>query len=81
MFGFKREAVPEEKSNDELYAGIGDYYYYYPLVIDDDMKMCDMSGVIFSMNKHSLYQQYCALNHVDVCSGYDFFKQPHSLPM
>ena len=37
----KRKSVPEEKSNEELPAGIGDDYTYSPLVIDYDLKMSD----------------------------------------
>ena len=32
----KRKFVPEEKSNEELPAGIGDEYSFSPLFIDDD---------------------------------------------
>ena len=41
--GIKIEAVPEEKSNDELPAGIGDESYYSPFFIDDDLKMNDLT--------------------------------------
>ena len=43
----KIKAAPKEKYNDELTADIGDSSYYSPFVIDDDLKMGDMSGGIF----------------------------------
>ena len=36
--GIKRKLVPQEKSNEELPAVIRYDSYYYPLVIDDDLK-------------------------------------------
>ena len=39
----KRKSVPEEKSNEELPAGIGDDYTYSPLVIDYYLQMGDMT--------------------------------------
>ena len=36
--GNKIKAVPEAKPNDELPAGMGDDYTYYPLVIYDNFK-------------------------------------------
>ena len=41
--GIKRKVAPEGKSNDEFPEGIGDYALYYPLVIDEYLKMCDMT--------------------------------------
>ena len=70
--GSKRKSVPEEKSNDESPAGIGDDDSYYPLVIYDDLKMFNMSGGNCSLNKHTLSQQYCDSNNGDVSSGYGF---------
>ena len=34
--------------------------------------MGDMSGGNVSMNKHTIYQQYCDSNNVDMSSGYGF---------
>ena len=34
----KRKEAPKEKSNEELPAGIGDAYYFSPLIIGDDLK-------------------------------------------
>ena len=42
--GSKIKALPEETFNGELSAGIGHNYTYYPLVVDDDLNMGDMSG-------------------------------------
>ena len=36
--------MPEEKSNEELPEGTGNGYSYYPLVIDNDLNMSDISG-------------------------------------
>ena len=41
--GIKIKALPEEKYNKELPAGIGDYYTYYPLIIDYGFNMGDMT--------------------------------------
>ena len=35
--------MPEEKSNEELPAGIGYDSTYSPLVVDDDLKIGDMT--------------------------------------
>ena len=43
--GIKIKAAPEEKSNEELPAGILDDSFYSPLVIDDDLKMGDMTSL------------------------------------
>ena len=40
--GIKRKSVPEEKSDEELPAVVGDYFTYSQLVNDDDLKMGDM---------------------------------------
>ena len=50
--GSKRKVVLEEKSNEELPAGIGYDSSYYTLVIDDFLKMVDMSGGNFFLNNH-----------------------------
>ena len=68
----KRKSVPEENSNEELPAGIGYDSSYYPLVIDDDLKMGDMSGGNYYLNNHTLYQQYCDSNNGDVSSRCGF---------
>ena len=39
----KRKAVPEEKSNEELPAGIGHNSNYSPLVVDIYLRMRDMT--------------------------------------
>ena len=36
--------------------------------------MGDMSGGNFSLNNHTLYQQYCGFNNGDLCSGYGILK-------
>ena len=66
--GSKQKTVPEENFNEELPAGIGDDSYYYPLVIDDDFKMGDMSVGNCSINDHIIFQHYCDLNNADVSS-------------
>ena len=71
-FGSKIKSVPEEKYNEELPAGIEDYSYYYPLVVYYYLKMGDMSGGNFSLNNHSLSQQYFYSNNGDLSSGYGF---------
>ena len=68
----KIETVPNEKSNEELPAIIGDDSYYSPLVIDDDLNMGDASSGNYSLNNHTLSQQYRDSNNGDVSSGYDF---------
>ena len=42
-FDIKIKSVLEAKSNDELPTGIGDYSTYYPLIIDDDLNIGDMT--------------------------------------
>ena len=76
--GSKRKSLPEEKSNEELPAGIGDYSYYFPLVVDDDLNIGDMSGGGFSLKNHTLSQQYCDPNNGDVSSAYGFLNS-HTL--
>ena len=66
----KRKEVPKEKSNEELPAGIGDAYYFSPLIIGDDLKMDDMSGGNCSMESHTLYQHDCNSNNGNSSSGY-----------
>ena len=68
--GSKRKSAPEEKSNKELPVGTGDDYSYSPLVIGENLKMGDMSGGNFSMNNHTISQQYHDSNNGDVSSGY-----------
>ena len=72
--GSKIKSVSEEKYNEELPAVIGDGSSYYPLIIDDDLKMGDMSGGNCYMNNHTLYQQYHDSNNGDVSSRYYIFK-------
>ena len=73
--GSKIKSVYEEKYNEELPAVIGDDSYYYQLIIDDDLKMGDMSGGNCYMNNHTLYQHYYDSNNGDVISGYYIFKR------
>ena len=68
----KIKSAPEEEFNEELTACIGDGYYYFPLVIDDDLYIGDMNGGNFSLNNHTLSQQYFDFNNGDVCSEYGF---------
>ena len=72
--GSKRKSVSEEKQNEELPAVIGDSSSYYPLIIDDDLKMGDMSGGKCYMKNHTLCQQYYYSNNGDVSSEYYMFK-------
>ena len=58
--------------NEELPAGIGDDSYHYQLFSDDDLKIGDISGGKFSLNNHTIYQQYHDSNHGGVSSGYGF---------
>ena len=51
----KRKSSPEEKYNEELPPCIGYYSSYYPLEIDDYLKMGDISGDVYPLEKpHSL---------------------------
>ena len=70
--GSKIKALPEEKYNEELPTGIVNDSSFSTLVVGDDLKMGDMSGGIFSMNNHTLYQQYCDSNNGDVSSRCGF---------
>ena len=70
--GIKRKLVDEEKSNEELPAVIGYDYSYSTLVINDDLKMCDMSGGNCYLNNHTISQQYCYSKNCDVSCGYVF---------
>ena len=69
-----KKSVSEEKSNEELPAGIGDDSSCSPLVIGDHLNMVDMSGGVFFMKNHTLYQKYYDSNNGDVSSGYYIFK-------
>ena len=42
------------------------------LVIDENLKMGDMSGGNCFMNNHTIYQHDCDYNNGDVSSGYGF---------
>ena len=55
-----------------LPAGIGDSSSYSTLLIDADCNMGEMSGGDFSMNNHTLFQQYYDSNNFDVSSWYGF---------
>ena len=70
--GSKIKAVLEERSNEELPAGVGYDSSYSPLIIADDLNMGDMSGGNYSMNNYTLYQQYYDYNNGYVSSGYGF---------
>ena len=70
--GSKRKSVPEERSNEEVPAGIGDDYYFSPLVMDYYLKMIEMSGGNFYINNHTLSQHDCDSNDGDVINIYDF---------
>ena len=76
--GSKRKVVPKEKYNEELPSGIGDDSSYSPLVIDDDVKMIEVSGGNCYMNNHTLFQHYLYYNNGDVSSGYAFINR-HTL--
>ena len=56
--GSKRKAIPKEKSDDELPAGIGDDFYLYPLVIGSDLKVDDVSVGNGSINNRTLHVRY-----------------------
>ena len=70
--GSKRKELPEEKYDDELFAGIGYDYYVSPLLIDGLKKMGSVSGGNFSVNNYKLSQKDCDSNNGDVISGNDF---------
>ena len=79
--GIKIGGLPEENSNEEFSAGIGDDYYYSPLDFGDDLKKGDMSGANFSLNNHTLFLNSILISIMVVrVVDIDFFK-PHSLPM
>ena len=64
----KRKAPPEEKCDDELPEGIGDDYYFYPLDIDGDLNMGDMSVGNCYMKSHYFYQQDQGTNNGNTSS-------------
>ena len=70
--GSKIKVLPEGKSNEGLPAGIVDDSSYSPLVVDDGLKMGDISGGNCYLNNHIISQQYCDSNNGDVSSGYGF---------
>ena len=70
--GSKIKAVPEEKSNEELLGGIGYSSYCFHLVIDDYLKMGNMSGGNCSLNNSTLSKHYCDSINGDESSGYGF---------
>ena len=73
--GSKIKALPEQKHDDELPAGIGYDYYFSPLVIDGDFKMGYVSGGNCSMNNNTLSQKDCDSNNSDVSSGNSFINR------
>ena len=76
--GSKIKALLEERSNEELPAGVRYDSSYSTLIIADDLNMGDMSGGNCYLNNYTLYQQYCDYNNDYVSSGYGF-KNSHTL--
>ena len=68
----RRKSVHEEKSNEELPAGIGDDPSYFTFVINDDLKIVDMIGWNYFLNNNTLFQHYFGFKNGDVCGGYGF---------
>ena len=64
----KRKPVPEEKAKNKWPRN----YSFSPLIINDDLKMGDMSCGNFYRNNHTFYQKYYDYNHYGMGSGYGF---------
>ena len=53
--GSFKKSVPEEKYDEKLPAGIGADSSSYPLAVDGDFNMGDMSGGNYILNNHTFF--------------------------
>ena len=67
-----KKAVPKGKYNKELSAGVGDSSSFYPLLVDDDLRIGVTIGGYCSMNNHTLSQHSCDSYNGNVNSVYSF---------
>ena len=70
--GSFKKSVPEEKYDEKLPAGIGADSSSYPLAVDGDFNMGDMSGGNYILNNHTFFQYYCGSNNSFVSGRYGF---------